>query len=89
MTYGRFLSTMEYSMVPSSAEINDIITTIMDGTDCIYLDVTARSPYKVHCIQYASSICRQGEAAIWEKQLFTELNRKVREFFRKPFRRFE
>lgn len=78
MTHGGFLSSMEYSMVPSSAEINDVITAVLDGADCIYLDVTARSLYKVHCVQFLSSICRQGEAAIWEQQLFTELNRKVR-----------
>lgn len=64
-------------MVPTNAEINDIVNTVLDGTDCIYLDVTTRSAHKVHCIEYVSSICRQGEAAIWEQQLFTELSSKV------------
>lgn len=70
---------MEFSTVPSSAEVNDVITAVLDGTDCIYLDVTMRSAHAVHCIQYASSLCRQGEAAVWEQQLFSELNYKVRE----------
>lgn len=68
---------MEVSTVPTNAEVNDLINTVMDGTDCIYLDVTMRSENKSHCIQYASSLCRQGEATIWEQQLFTELNKKV------------
>ncbi|XP_022172345.1 pyruvate kinase-like [Myzus persicae] len=76
ITYGEYLNSMEVSTVPTSAEVNDLINTVMDGTDCIYLDVTMRSANKLHCIQYASSLCRQGEAAIWEQQLFTELNKK-------------
>lgn len=68
---------MEVNTVPTTAEVNDLINTVMDGTDCIYLDVTMRSANKLHCIQYAASLCRQGEAAIWEQQLFTELNKKV------------
>jgi len=77
ITYGEYLNSMEVSTVPTSAEVNDLINTVMDGTDCIYLDVTMRSANKLHCIQYAASLCRQGEAAIWEQQLFTELNKKV------------
>ncbi|XP_001944086.1 pyruvate kinase isoform X2 [Acyrthosiphon pisum] len=76
ITYGEYLNSMEVSTVPTSAEVNDLINTVMDGTDCIYLDVTMRSANKLHCIQYAASLCRQGEAAIWEQQLFTELNKK-------------
>ncbi|XP_060866433.1 pyruvate kinase-like [Metopolophium dirhodum] len=76
ITYGEYLNSMEVSTVPTNAEVNDLINTVMDGTDCIYLDVTMRSANKLHCIQYAASLCRQGEAAIWEQQLFTELNKK-------------
>ncbi|CAH1731973.1 hypothetical protein AGLY_015454 [Aphis glycines] len=76
ITYGEYLNSMEVSTVPTNAEVNDLINTVMDGTDCIYLDVTMRSENKSHCIQYASSLCRQGEATIWEQQLFTELNKK-------------
>ncbi|KAE9541213.1 hypothetical protein AGLY_004458 [Aphis glycines] len=76
ITYGEYLNSMEVSTVPTTAEVNDLINTVMDGTDCIYLDVTMRSSNKLHCIQYASSLCRQGEATIWEQQLFTELNKK-------------
>ncbi|KAL5240901.1 hypothetical protein ACI65C_008311 [Semiaphis heraclei] len=78
ITYGEYLNSMEVSTVPTSAEVNDLINTVMDGTDCIYLDVTMRSTNKLHCIQYASSLCRQGEAAIWEQQLFTDLNKKCK-----------
>jgi len=77
ITYGEYLNSMEVSTVPTNAEVNDLINTVMDGTDCIYLDVTMRSENKTHCLQYASSLCRQGEATIWEQQLFTELNKKV------------
>ncbi|XP_026820468.1 pyruvate kinase-like [Rhopalosiphum maidis] len=76
ITCGEYLNSMEISSVPTNAEVNDLINTVMDGTDCIYLDVTMRSENKLHCIQYASSLCRQGEATIWEQQLFTELNKK-------------
>ncbi|XP_026820471.1 pyruvate kinase-like [Rhopalosiphum maidis] len=76
ITYGEYLNSMEIGTIPSSAEVNDLINTVMDGTDCIYLDVTMRSANKLHCIQYASSLCRQGEATIWENQLFNELNKK-------------
>ncbi|KAL4142261.1 hypothetical protein QTP88_004755 [Uroleucon formosanum] len=76
ITYGEYLNSMEVNTVPTTAEVNDLINTVMDGTDCIYLDVTMRSANKLHCIQYAASLCRQGEAAIWEQQLFTELNKK-------------
>ncbi|CAI6347792.1 unnamed protein product [Macrosiphum euphorbiae] len=76
ITFGEYLSSMEVSTVPTNAEVNDLINTVMDGTDCIYLDVTMRSENKLHCIQYAATLCRQGEAAIWEQQLFTELNKK-------------
>ncbi|XP_060844178.1 pyruvate kinase-like [Rhopalosiphum padi] len=76
ITYGEYLNSMEIGTIPSSAEVNDLINTVMDGTDCIYLDITMRSANKLHCIQYASSLCRQGEATIWENQLFNELNKK-------------
>ncbi|XP_026806465.1 pyruvate kinase-like [Rhopalosiphum maidis] len=76
ITYGEYLNSMEVSTIPTSAEVNDLINTVMDGTDCIYLDVTSRSANKAHCVQYASSLCRQGEATIWEQQLFNELNKK-------------
>ncbi|XP_060835514.1 pyruvate kinase-like [Rhopalosiphum padi] len=76
ITFGEYLNSMEVNTIPTSAEVNDLINTVMDGTDCIYLDVTKRSANKSHCVQYASSLCRQGEATIWEQQLFTELNKK-------------
>ncbi|XP_025198002.1 pyruvate kinase-like [Melanaphis sacchari] len=76
ITYGQYLSSMEVGTIPTNAEVNDLISTVMDGTDCIYLDVTMRSANKSHCIHYASSLCRQGEATVWEQQLFTELNKK-------------
>ncbi|VVC45084.1 Pyruvate kinase,Pyruvate kinase-like, insert domain,Pyruvate/Phosphoenolpyruvate kinase-like [Cinara cedri] len=78
VTHGKFLNSMEFNTVPSSSEINDIITTVLDGTDCIYLEVTTRATHKAHCIEYASTVCRQGEAAIWEHQVFSDLNNKAK-----------
>lgn len=77
MTYGRFFESMEFNTVPTKAEVNDVISSVLDGTDCIFLDVTTRSKHKVHCVEYALSICRQGESAVWEQQLFVELKNKV------------
>lgn len=77
MTYGRFFESLEFNAIPTKAEVNDVITSVMDGSDCIYLDVTMQSKHKVHCVEYALLVCRQGESAIWEQQLFTELKNKV------------
>lgn len=67
---------MEYNTVPTSAEVNDVISTVLDGTDCVFLDVTERSAHKAHCVQYALDLCRQAELAVWDKH--TELSVKVR-----------
>ncbi|XP_050527313.1 pyruvate kinase-like isoform X2 [Daktulosphaira vitifoliae] len=76
VTHGAFLSSMEFTTIPSNAEVNNVINTVLDGTDAIYLDVTLRTNYQVFCLHYLSFICRQGESAIWEQHLFNELNHK-------------
>ncbi|XP_050440040.1 pyruvate kinase-like [Adelges cooleyi] len=76
ITHGSFLSSMENMSIPSSSEVNDVINTVLDVTDAIYLDVTVRSSFQVHCIEYLSHVCRRAESAIWEQQLFNELNHK-------------
>jgi pyruvate kinase len=77
VTYGGFLNSMERNAMPASSDVNDVVNAVLDGTDCIYLSVTKRSEHQVHCVEFASSLCRQGEAAIWKQQLFSELNNKV------------
>lgn len=77
ITCAGFFNSMEYNMVPLSSEVSDIITAVLDGTDCVYLDVTERSAHKVHCVHFASSICRQAELALNDKKSFSELTNKV------------
>lgn len=77
VTYGEFLSSMDYNTAPSSAEVNDVIAAVLNGTDCVYLDVTTRSMHKQHCVQYASFVCRQGEAILQDQRSYVGVHDEV------------